>query len=81
MPTTAREYRHIVQGGGSGMPMEGARTTIEAIGNIKNELEQGMAIDSYMYGEVLRRCLKEKNLKVDVANVHDYINQSGMEQD
>ncbi len=41
-----------------------------------------MAMDSNMYVEVMRRCLKEKNLKVDVAKqVHDYINQSGMEQD
>ena len=81
MPTTAREYRHIVQGGGGGMPMEGARTTIEAIHNLKNRLEQGMAINSYMCVEVLRWCLKEKKLKVNVAKqVHDYINQSGMEQ-
>ena len=61
--------------------MESARTPIEAIGNLKNRLEQGLAINSDMYVEVLRRCLKEKNLGANLAKqVHDYINQSGMEQ-
>ena len=61
--------------------MESARTTIEAIGNLKNRLEQGLAINSDMYVEVLRRCLKEKNFQTNLAKqVHDYINQSGMEQ-
>ena len=81
MSSTARESRHIVQVGGGGVPMESARTTIEAIGNLKNRLEQGLAINSDMYVEVLRRCLKEKNLGANLAKqVHDYINQSGMEQ-
>ena len=81
MSSTARESRHIVQVGGGGVPMESARTTIVAIGNLKNRLEQGLAINSDMYVEVLRRCLKEKNLGANLAKqVHDYINQSGMEQ-
>ena len=81
MSSTARESRHIVQVGGGGVPMESARTTIEAIGNLKNRLEQGLAINSDMYVEVLRRCLKEKNLRANLAKqVHDYINQSRMEQ-
>ena len=81
MSSTAREWRHIVQVGGGGVPMESARTTIEAIDNLKNRLEQGLAINSDMYVEVLRRCLKEKNLQANlVKQVHDYINQSGMEQ-
>ena len=81
MSSTARESRHIVQVGGGGVPMESARTTIEAIGNLKNRLEQGLAINSDMYVEVLRQCLKEKNLGANlVKQVHDYINQSGMEQ-
>ena len=81
MPSTARQSRHIVHVGGGGVPMESARTMIEAIGNLKNRLEQGLAINSDMYVEVLRRCLKEKNVKVNLAKqVHGYINQSGMEQ-
>ena len=81
MYSTARESRHIVQVGGGGVPMESARTTIEAIGNLKNRLEQGLAINSDMYVEVLRRCLKEKNLGANLAKqVHDYINQSRMKQ-
>ena len=61
--------------------MESARNMIEAIGNLKNRLEQGLAINSDMYVEVLRQCLKEKNVKVNLAKqVHGYINQSGMEQ-
>ena len=50
MPSTGRESRHIVQvgGGGGGVPMESARTTIEAIGNLKNQLEQDLAINSDM---------------------------------
>ena len=81
MSSTTRESRHIVQVGGGGVPMESARTTIEAIGNLKNRLEQGLAINLDMYVEVLRRCLKEKNVKVNLAKqVHGYINQSGMEQ-
>ena len=82
MHSTARESRHIVQVGGSGVPMESARTTIEAIGNLKNRLEQGLAINSDMYVEVLRQCLKKKNLRANLAKqVHDYITQSEMEQD
>ena len=81
MSSTARESRHIVQVGGGGVPMKSARTMIEAIGNLKNRLEQGLAINSDMYVEVLRRCLKEKNLGANLAKqVHDYINQSRMEQ-
>ena len=81
MPSTARESRHIVQVGGGGVPMESARTMIEAIDNLKNRLEQGLAINSDMYVEVLKRCLKEKNVRANlVKQVHDYINQSGMEQ-
>ena len=81
MSSIARESRHIVQVGGGGVPMESARTTIEAIGNLKNRLEQGLAINSDMYVEVLRQCLKEKNLGANLAKqVHDYINQSRMEQ-
>jgi len=81
VPRTARELRLIVPGGGGSMSLKTARSTTEAIGNLKNGLEQGMAIDSFMYVEVLRRCLKEENLNVNVAKqVHDYINQSGVEQ-
>ena len=81
MSSTARESGHILQVGGGRTRMESARNMIEAIGNLKNRLEQGLAINSDMYVEVLRRCLKEKNVKVNLAKqVHGYINQSGMEQ-
>ena len=44
-------------------------TTSEAIDVIKNRLEQGTTIDSYMYVENLKLCLKQKDL-VAAKQVH-----------
>ena len=60
--------------------MQTANTTNEAIAILKFQVEQGINVDSYTYVGVLKRCLKEKDLRV-AREVHDCIIKSRMEQD
>ena len=60
--------------------METANTTNEAIAILKVQAEQGINVDSYTYVDVLKRCLKEKDLRV-AREVHYCIIKSRMEQD
>ena len=60
--------------------MQTANTTNEAIAILQFQVEQGINVDSYTYVDVLKRCLKEKDLKV-AREVHYCIIKSRMEQD
>ena len=60
--------------------MQTANTTNEAIAILKCQVEQGTNVDSYTYVDVLKRCLKEKDLRV-AREVHYCIIKSRMEQD
>ena len=60
--------------------MQTANTTNEAIAILKFQVEQGTNVDSYTYVDVLKRCLKEKDLRV-AREVHYCIIKSRMEQD
>ena len=60
--------------------MQTANTTNEAIAILKFQVEQGINVDSYTYVDVLKRCLKEKDLRV-AREVHYCIVKSRMEQD
>ena len=60
--------------------MQTANTTNEAIVILKFQVEQGINVDSYTYVDVLKRCSKEKDLRV-AREVHYCIIKSGMEQD
>jgi hypothetical protein len=59
--------------------MQRARTTSEAIPILKRRLEQGIANGSYMYVEVLKRCLKQVDL-IAAKQIHDCIIKSRVEQ-
>ena len=59
--------------------MQTANTTNEAIAILKFQVEQGINVDSYTYVDVLKRCLKEKDLRV-AREVHYCIIKSRMEQ-
>lgn len=56
--------------------MQSARTTAEALAVLKNRLQQGIGIESFMYVEVLKRC---KDLMA-TKQVHDCIMKSKMDQ-
>ena len=60
--------------------MQTANTTNEAIAILKFQVEQGINVASYKYVDVLKRCLKEKDLRV-AREVHYCIIKSRMEQD
>ena len=60
--------------------MQTASTTNEAIAILKFQVEQGINVDSYTYVDVLKRCVKEKDLRV-AREVHYCIIKSRMEQD
>ena len=60
--------------------MQTANTTNDAISILKFQVEQGITVDSYTYVDVLKRCLKEKDLRV-AREVHYCIVKSRMEQD
>ena len=60
--------------------MQTADTTNEAVAILKFQVEQGINVDSYTYVDVLKRCLKEKDLRV-AREVHYCIIKSRMEQD
>ena len=60
--------------------MQTANTTNEALAILKFQVEQGINVDSYTYVDVLKRCLKEKDLRV-AREVHYCIIKSRMEQD
>ena len=60
--------------------MQTADTTNEAVAILKSQVEQGINVDSYTYFDVLKRCLKEKDLRV-AREVHYCIIKSRMEQD
>ena len=60
--------------------MQTANTMNEAIAILKLQAEQGINVDSYTYVDVLKRCLKEKDLRV-AREVHYCIIKSRMEQD
>ena len=60
--------------------METANTTNEAIAILEVQVEQGINVDSYTYVDVLKRCLKEKDLRM-AREVHYCIIKSRMEQD
>ena len=60
--------------------MQTANTTNETIAILKFQVEQGINVDSYTYVDVLKRCLKEKDLRV-AREVHYCIIKSRMEQD
>ena len=60
--------------------MKTAGTTNEAVAILKSQVEQGINVDSYTYFDVLKRCLKEKDLRV-AREVHYCIIKSRMEQD
>ncbi|KAG0607081.1 hypothetical protein M758_8G001900 [Ceratodon purpureus] len=79
LPTSARDPKQTVQVGRGSNRMQSAKTTSEAIDGLKNRLQQGIAIDSYMYVEVLKRCLKHEDLTA-VKQVHGCVIESGMQQ-
>lgn len=79
LSTSARELRQIIEVRNRNMFMQSASTTREAILVLKNQLKQGIAIDSNMYVEVLKQCLKQKDLVV-AKQVHDCTIKSGMKQ-
>ena len=60
--------------------MQTANTTNEAIAILKFQVEQGINVDSYTYVDVLKRCLKEKDLRV-AREVHYCIIKSRVERD
>jgi hypothetical protein len=53
LPTSARDSKKTVQVGRGSNRMKSARTMSEAIDGLKNRLQQGIAIDSYMFEAVL----------------------------
>jgi pentatricopeptide repeat protein len=69
----------VVQGGDGSTHLQSASTLSEAIAVLKNRLEQSIIVDSYTYVEVLKWCLKQKDL-AEASRVHDCIIKSGMEQ-
>ncbi|KAG0598383.1 hypothetical protein M758_12G068300 [Ceratodon purpureus] len=75
----AQPNRHNGEDGGGSMHMQRASTMNEAITIVKNHLQQGIRVDSYMYVELLKRCLKQTDLKA-AKEVHDCIIKSQMEQ-
>ena len=60
--------------------MQTANTSNEAIAILKFQVEQGINVDSHTHVDVLKRCLKEKDLRV-AREVHYCIIKSRMEQD
>lgn len=74
-----QEFRQTVQGGNGNMHVQIASTSSEAMALLKNQLQQGITINSYMYIKVLKQCSKQKDLTV-AKHVHDCIIKSGMEQ-
>ena len=61
------------------MHVQTANTLSEAIVVLMNRLQRGLITDSFMYVEVLKRCLKQKDLMA-AKQVHDCIIKSRMEQ-
>ena len=72
LPNSAKEMGRIGYGGDGSIFMQSARTTSEAIAILGNRPEQGIANDSCLYVEVLKRCLKERDL-IAAKQVHDGI--------
>ncbi|CAM6093692.1 unnamed protein product [Calypogeia fissa] len=54
-------------------------TTSEALAVLKNRLQLGLTVDSYMYVDILRRCSKQKDL-LTAKQVHNFIIESEMEK-
>jgi hypothetical protein len=79
LPTSARDSKQTVQVGRGSNRMQSAKTTSEAIDCLKNRLQQGIAIHSSMYVEVLKQCLKQEDLTA-VKQVHGCVIESGMQQ-
>ncbi|CAM6097455.1 unnamed protein product [Calypogeia fissa] len=59
--------------------LEFTHTTSEALGVLKSRLQRGIAVDSHMYVDVLKRCSKQKDL-LTAKQVHDFIKESGMDK-
>jgi pentatricopeptide repeat protein len=77
--SSARKFRQFVQGGNGNLHVQIATTLSEAIALLKNQLQQGITVDSYMYIKVLKQCSKQKD-PTAAKHVHDCIIKSGMEQ-
>jgi hypothetical protein len=76
LPTFARESNQAVQVGCGITDLQSTKSASEAIDVLKNRLQQGIAIDSYMYAAVLKRCVREE----DLTAVNECIVESGMQQ-
>ncbi|CAM6128797.1 unnamed protein product [Calypogeia fissa] len=59
--------------------LEFTHTTSEALAILKSRLQRGIAVDSHMYVDVLKRCSKQKDL-LTAKQVHDFIKESGMDE-
>ena len=79
MPTSANASSQAFQVSGASTCMQSATATSEAIDLLKNRLQQGIAIDSHSYVEILKRCLKAEDLTA-VKQVHQCTVESGMQQ-
>ncbi|KAG0592855.1 hypothetical protein KC19_1G285400 [Ceratodon purpureus] len=75
---SARALGQIVEGGGN-MHVQSVNSLSEALVVLKNRLQRGMIIYSYMYVDVLKRCLEQKDL-LAAKQVHDCIIKSGLER-
>lgn len=51
----------------------------QVVDDLKNRLQQGIAIESFTFVDVSQRCFKQKDL-ASTKQVHDIILESGMEQ-
>ncbi|CAM6091803.1 unnamed protein product [Calypogeia fissa] len=70
----APEFNHTMASN-----MVTADTPSEALGVLKNRLQRGISVDSYMYVDVLTRCSKQKDL-LTAKKVHHHIIESGMDK-
>ncbi|CAM6099577.1 unnamed protein product [Calypogeia fissa] len=70
----APEYSHKMTS-----TMSSTGTTSEALAVLRNRLQRGISVDSYMYIDVLRRCSKQKDL-LTAKQVHEFIVESGMDK-
>ncbi|CAM6085796.1 unnamed protein product [Calypogeia fissa] len=59
--------------------MNSTGTTSEALAALKNRLQQGIAVDSHMYVDFLRRCSQQRDLSA-AKEVHDFIIETEMDK-
>nr|BAN18186.1 pentatricopeptide repeat protein [Physcomitrium patens] len=78
--TSTSEWRQTTPVNDAGLKhLQNATTLREAIAILQSHVQHRIPIDSYMYVDVLQRCLKQKDLE-SAKQLHDCIIKSRMEQ-